>query len=63
MGLNNKGADAAMEFPGVSDEDLESPHSVSAEGRSEGGLDPQEMAAVNDLMGMGEERYNEFGSR
>jgi hypothetical protein len=42
-----------MEFPAASDEELESPHSVSAEGRSEGGMDPIDVANVNDLMGMG----------
>jgi hypothetical protein len=57
------GADVAMEFPAASDEELESPHSVSAEGRSEGGMDPIDVANVNDLMGMGGDQYNEFGSR
>jgi hypothetical protein len=52
-----------MEFPVASDEELESPHSVSAEGRSEGGMDPIDVANVNDLMGMGGDQYNEYGSR
>lgn len=58
------GGDITMEFGNNSDGEIDnedSPHSVSAEGKSDG-VDPQEMAAVvdSDLV---DERYNDFGSR
>ena len=55
------GIDVAMEFQNNSDGEIEnddSPHSVSAEGKSDG-IDREDMAAVIDS----EEKYNDFGSR